>query len=179
MLLGEHEHSLDDKNRLTLPAKLREQLGDHVVITRGMDGCLYVYARPEFDQLAARIGSLDGLARGRAPMQRHFFVNATAAELDKQGRVVIPALLLEREAIGREVTVTGVCDHLEIWDRATWSKQLQEVKGAQKMLPSVLPTETDHVPVLADEVLTVLAPRPGETVIDCTFGAGGHSVAPR
>ena len=130
MLLGEHEHSLDDKNRLTLPAKLREQLGDHVVITRGMDGCLYVYARVEFDQLAARIGSLDGLAADTRRMQRHFFVNATAADLDKQGRVVIPSLLIEREGIGREVTVTGVGDHLEIWDRATWNEQLQAGEGS-------------------------------------------------
>ena len=63
-------------------------------------------------------------------MQRHFFVNATAADLDKQGRVVIPSLLIEREGIGREVTVTGVGDHLEIWDRAEWSKQLQEGEGS-------------------------------------------------
>jgi MraZ protein len=130
MLLGEHEHSLDDKNRLTLPAKLREQLGDHVVITRGMDGCLYVYARVEFDQLAARIGSLDSLSADTRRMQRHFFVNATAAGLDKQGRVVIPSLLLQREGIGRDVTVTGVGDHLEIWDRATWNEQLQAGEGS-------------------------------------------------
>ena len=130
MLLGEHEHSLDDKNRLTLPAKLREQLGDDVVITRGMDGCLYVYARGAWDVLAARIGGLDSLSADTRRMQRHFFANATAAELDKQGRIVIPALLLEREGIGREVTVTGVGDHLEIWDRATWRKQQQEVEGS-------------------------------------------------
>jgi MraZ protein len=130
MLLGEHEHSLDDKNRLTLPAKLREQLGDHVVITRGMDGCLYVYARGEFDQLAARIRSLDSLSADTRRMQRHFFVNATPAELDKQGRVVIPSLLIERVGIGREVTVTGVGDHLEIWDRATWSEQLEAGEGS-------------------------------------------------
>jgi MraZ protein len=130
MLLGEHEHSLDDKNRLTLPAKLREQLGDHVVITRGMDGCLYVYARDAWDALAARIGGLDSLSVDTRRMQRHFFVNATAADLDKQGRVVIPSLLLQREGIGRDVTVTGVGDHLEIWDRATWNEQLQAGEGS-------------------------------------------------
>ena len=63
-------------------------------------------------------------------MQRHFFANATAGELDKQGRIVIPAILLEREGIGREVTVTGVYDHLEIWDRAAWRTQLREVEGS-------------------------------------------------
>jgi MraZ protein len=130
MLLGEHEHSLDDKNRLTLPAKLREQLGDQVVITRGMDGCLYVYARSAFDELAARIRALDSLSAGARQMQRHFFGNATAGELDRQGRIVIPALLRERMGIGREVTVTGLGDHLEIWDRAVWRKQLQESEGS-------------------------------------------------
>ena len=129
MLLGQHEHSFDDKNRLTLPAKLREQLGDSVVVTRGMDGCLYVYARDAWDVLAARIGGLDTLSADTRRMQRHFFANATAGELDKQGRFVIPAVLLEQEGIGREVTVTGVGDHLEIWDRDEWGQQ-QEVEGS-------------------------------------------------
>jgi MraZ protein len=130
MLLGEHEHSLDDKNRLTLPARLRESLGDHVVVTRGMDGCLYVYARGAWDQLAGRISGLDALSAASRKMQRHFFVNATPAEVDKQGRIVIPAGLLQRTGIGREVTVAGVYDHLEIWDRAAWHAQLHEVEGS-------------------------------------------------
>ena len=130
MLLGEHEHSLDDKNRLTLPAKLREQLGDSVVITLGMDGCLYVYARDSFEELAARINALDSLSADARRMRRHFFGNATSGELDKQGRVVIPALLLDKESIGREVTVTGVGDHLEIWDRAKWRATLHESEGS-------------------------------------------------
>jgi MraZ protein len=130
MLLGEHGHSLDDKNRLTLPAKLREQLGEQVVVTRGMDGCLYVYARGDWERLAGRISGLDALSVESRRMQRHFFVNATAAELDKQGRIVIPPALLQRARIGREVTVTGVYDHLEIWDRAAWRAQLEEIEGS-------------------------------------------------
>ena len=130
MLLGEHEHSLDDKNRLTLPAKLREQLGNEVVVTRGMDGCLYVYARSDWEQLADRLGNLDALSADSRQMHRLFFANAAAVELDKQGRFVIPAPLLQRLGIGREVTVTGVHDHLEIWDRSEWSKQLEVVEGS-------------------------------------------------
>jgi MraZ protein len=130
MLLGQHEHSLDDKNRLTLPAKLRESLGGDVVVTLGMDGCLFVYARGDWDALAARIGGLDSLSAASRQMQRHFFANATAGELDKQGRIVIPAVLLEREGIGRDVTVAGVYDHLEIWDRARWRDQQHEVEGS-------------------------------------------------
>ena len=95
-----------------------------------MDGCLYVYARGAWDVLASRIGGLDSLSADTRRMQRHFFVNANNAQLDKQGRVVIPGLLLEREGIGREVTVTGVGDHLEIWDRATWGKQQQAGEGS-------------------------------------------------
>ena len=84
MLLGEHDHTLDDKNRLTLPAKLREQLGDEVVITRGLDGCLSVYSRAAFEVLAARIGTLDPLGRETRTMQRHFFPARRRGELDKR-----------------------------------------------------------------------------------------------
>jgi MraZ protein len=130
MLLGEHEHSLDDKNRLTLPAKLREHLGDRVVVSRGMDGCLFAYAREDWETLAGRIRALDPLSRESRVMQRHFFAGAVTAELDKQGRMVLPANLLAGAGIGREVTVAGVYDHLEIWDRAAWRAHLAEVEGS-------------------------------------------------
>ena len=130
MLLGEHEHTLDDKNRLTLPARLREHLGDRVVVTPGMDGCLYAYAQDEWERLAARIRALDPLSREARVMQRHFFSRAVTAELDKQGRMVLPAALLDSVGIRREVTIAGVYDHLEIWDRAAWRVHLQEVEGS-------------------------------------------------
>jgi MraZ protein len=130
MLLGEHEHTLDDKNRLTLPAKLREQLGAHVVVSRGLDGCLYVYSDGEWARLAERVGSLDPFSREARTMQRWFFASGADAELDKQGRMVIPAALLKIAGIGREVTVAGVYDHLEIWDRAAWREQQQTVEGS-------------------------------------------------
>jgi transcriptional regulator MraZ len=130
MLLGEHDHTLDDKNRLTLPAKLREQLGDEVVITRGLDGCLSVYSRAAFDVLAERMGTLDPLNRETRTMQRYFFTGAPPVELDRQGRMVIPAKLLESAGIEREVTVAGVYDHLEIWDRAKWRDQMTQAEGS-------------------------------------------------
>jgi MraZ protein len=130
MLLGEHEHTLDDKNRLTLPAKLREQLGERVVVSRGLDGCLYVYSDAEWARLAERVGSLDPFSREARTMQRWFFASGSDAELDKQGRMVIPATLLKNAGIGREVTVAGVYDHLEIWDRASWREQQQTVEGS-------------------------------------------------
>ncbi len=123
MLLGEYDHTLDDKNRLTLPAKLRAELGDEVVISRGLDGCLFLHSRAAFEVLAARMGTLDPFDRDARRLQRHFFTGAPPAELDKAGRMVIPAKLLEEFGIGREVTIAGVFDHLEIWDRAAWREQ--------------------------------------------------------
>ena len=130
MLLGEHEHSLDDKNRLTLPAKLRGEFEDGVVVTRGLDGCLRAYPRTAWAELATRIQSLDPLSEDARRMRRHFFSGAAQGELDKQGRMVIPAALLGSAGITREVTVAGVYDHIEIWDRARWGAQLHEVEGS-------------------------------------------------
>jgi MraZ protein len=130
MLLGEYEHTLDDKNRLTLPAKFREAFAGGVVVTRGMDGCLYAYNREDFARLVERMRALDPLSRETRVMQRHFFSGATDAEPDKQGRVMLPAALLQSAGLAREVVVAGVYDHVEIWDRAAWRQHLEEVEGS-------------------------------------------------
>jgi MraZ protein len=130
MLLGEYDHTLDEKNRLTLPAKLREELGEEVVITRGLDGCLFVYSKASFEILASRVGALDPFRPETRTMQRYFFTGAPPVELDRQGRMVVPTKLLERAGIGREVTIAGVFDHLEIWDRAAWREQLMQAEGS-------------------------------------------------
>jgi MraZ protein len=130
MLLGEHEHSLDEKNRLTLPAKLRAAFEEGVVVTRGLDGCLFAYPRGAWEQMSDRLRSLDPLAEGSRVLQRHFFAGAAAGDLDKQGRMVLPSGLIDHAGLGREVTVAGVYDHLEIWDRAKWRQQTHEVEGS-------------------------------------------------
>jgi MraZ protein len=130
MLLGEHEHSLDDKNRLTLPAKLRAAFEDGVVVSRGLDGCLYAYPRAEWQRLADRIAALDPLGEDARRMRRHFFSGASQGELDRQGRLVLSPTLIEYAGLDREVTVAGVHDHLEIWDRTKWRQQLHEVEGS-------------------------------------------------
>jgi MraZ protein len=140
MLLGEYEHTLDDKNRLTLPAKFREALAGGVVVTRGMDGCLYAYARADFDRLVERMGALDQLSRESRVLQRHFFSAATDAEPDKQGRVMIPAALVEAAKLKKDVVVAGVYDHVEIWDRASWRAHLEEVEGSAEHVAERLAT---------------------------------------
>jgi MraZ protein len=130
MLLGEYEHTIDDKNRLTLPAKFRQAFADGIVVTRGMDGCLYAYARAEWEELVSgRLATLDPLLKEGRRMQRFFFSAAVEGALDKQGRVMLPAALVQHANLGREVVVAGVYDHVEIWDRALWREELAQVEG--------------------------------------------------
>jgi MraZ protein len=130
MFFGEYEHTIDDKKRLTLPARFREALADGVVLTRGLDGCLNVYPRGDWSALDARIGALDPLSKETRDMTRFFYGAAADAELDKQGRVLVPPALVRHAGLGREVVVTGVRDHLEIWDRAVWAEQVTELEGS-------------------------------------------------
>src|SRR5919197_5228091 len=96
MLLGSYEHTIDDKNRLTLPAKYRQAFRDGLVVTRGFDGCLYAYRRADWDRLVeSRLASLDPLSPETRRLERFFYAGAAEAELDKQGRVMIPAQLIE------------------------------------------------------------------------------------
>jgi MraZ protein len=131
MLLGEYEHTIDDKNRLTLPAKFRRAFADGGVVTRGLDGCLYAWPDASWRQLVdSRLASLDVLSVQGRRLHRHFFSGATEAVPDRQGRVTIPPALLEHAKLGRDVVVAGVNDHLEIWDRAAWRRELSEVEGS-------------------------------------------------
>src|SRR6266850_1691536 len=101
MLLGEHEHTLDDKNRLTLPAKFRQDFAEGIVVTRGMDGCLFAYTRGDWSSLVERrLATLDPLSKEGRRMQRFFFSGAAETELDKQGRVGLPSALLEHATLG-------------------------------------------------------------------------------
>ena len=142
MLLGEFEHTIDDKNRLTLPAKFRQALSGGLVITRGMDGCLYAYRSEDWDHLIeSRLAELDPLSKEGRRMQRFFFSGAVEAELDKQGRVMIPAALIQHGGLGRNVVIVGMRDRLEIWDSATWRKEMKEVEGSAEDVAEHLATK--------------------------------------
>jgi len=143
MLLGEYDHTIDDKNRLTLPARFRTSLAEGVVVTRGMDGCLYAYPRGDWHELQSRVAELDPLSREGRTIQRHFFSGASEAELDKQGRIMIPAPLLRYAGLERDVVVAGVLDHLEIWDRESWRRELNEVEGSAEHVAERLAAKRD------------------------------------
>ena len=130
MLLGTHDHTIDDKNRLTLPAKFRAAFEGGVVVTRGLDACLVAFPRDEWARSQSRIAELDSLSGEARSLQRIVYANAVEGDLDKQGRVVISARLKEYAGLERDVVVAGVNDHLEIWDRAAWRAQLAELEGS-------------------------------------------------
>ena len=144
MLLGEYAHTLDDKNRLTLPAKFRESFVDGGVVTRGLDGCLYLFPRQQWEDLVSgRLAELDPLLEETRLMNRYFFSGAAEAEPDKQGRINVPPALIEHGRLGREVVVAGVQDHLEIWDRAAWREHLKQVEGSAQHVAERLAAKRD------------------------------------
>jgi MraZ protein len=131
MLLGEYEHTIDDKNRLTLPAKFRRAFEDGIVVTRGLDGCLYAWPPDAWESYrASTLATLQPLSKESRRMQRHFFSGASETAPDKQGRVSLPTALITHAKLGRDVVVAGVNDHLEIWDRDAWRAELAEVEGS-------------------------------------------------
>ena len=144
MLLGEHEHTIDDKNRLTLPAKFRGRFADGIVVTRGLDGCLFAYPRRDWDRIVeTRLAEIDQLSQEGRRLHRHFFSGAAEDELDKQGRVMLPAALINHAKLGREVVVAGVNDRLEIWDREAWRRELAEVEGSAEHVAERLAAKRD------------------------------------
>lgn len=131
MLTGHHDHTLDEKNRLTLPARYRNSFADGIVLAPALDTCVHAYTPVDWERLVAtRLGTLDPLSRDHRRMQRFFFASAVEAELDKQGRVMVPGSLAKHAGLGRDVVVAGVYDHLEIWDRAAWRTEMDEVEGS-------------------------------------------------
>ena len=144
MLLGTHEHTIDDKNRLTLPAKFRDSFAGGVIVARGLDHCLRVFRRADWARLVeSRLASLDPFSQATRRIQRFHFTGAAEAELDKQGRVMIPAVLIEHAQLGREVVVTGMGTHLEIWDREAWRRELAEVEGSAEDVAERLAAKSD------------------------------------
>lgn len=126
MLLGTHTPKLDDKGRVILPAKFREDLAGGIVITRGQDRCLYVFSTAEFEQKHARIRQAPLTDKQSRSFLRMFLSGASAEMPDSQNRISIPAHLREYAGLAKELVVTGVGDHAEIWDAAAWSAYLED-----------------------------------------------------
>lgn len=126
MLLGEYNHTLDEKGRLVLPSKFRADLADGCVVTKGQERCLYVFPLSQWAVEEARVRSLPRTDQRARRFARSFFASADSQEQDKQGRIQVHGKLREYAALQKEVTIVGVSDRLEIWDDQTWERLQSE-----------------------------------------------------
>ena len=120
MYMGEYNHTIDNKGRLIVPAKFREVLGDKFVVTKGMDHCLWLFDMEEWVRLEEKIQALPVTNQKARKLSRFFLAGATDCEVDKQGRILIPAPLRKHASLDKDVTLVGVGGHIEIWDKVTW-----------------------------------------------------------
>ncbi|MBO0461045.1 division/cell wall cluster transcriptional repressor MraZ [Enterococcus sp. DIV1298c] len=122
MLMGEYRHNIDAKGRLIVPSKLREELGEQFVLTRGLDGCLFGYPMSEWNELESKLNDMPLAKKDARTFVRFFYSAATECELDKQGRINIPNTLRNYATITKECVIIGVSNRIEIWDEAKWQE---------------------------------------------------------
>ncbi len=122
MFMGEHHHTIDDKGRLIIPAKFREELGEQFVITRGIENCIYAYSKDSWDKIVKQLETLPFTKKDARQFVRFFLSGATVAEFDKQGRVNITSPLITYANIRKECVIIGVGDRLEIWSDDHWNE---------------------------------------------------------
>ena len=122
MFMSEYNHTLDTKGRLIIPAKFREVLGEEFVISKGMDGCLFVYANDDWNAFEQKLTSLPLINKEARQFARFFLAGAATVEVDKQGRILLPPVLREYANLTKDVVLVGVLSRVEIWDKDRWQE---------------------------------------------------------
>ena len=126
MLIGEYHHNIDEKGRLIIPSKFREEIGNSVVVTRGLDGCLFVYSLVEQEKIVSKLKKLPFTKKDARTFTRFFLASATVCEFDKQGRINLVNSLIEYAGLKKECTIIGVNDRLEIWSLDKYNSLMEE-----------------------------------------------------
>lgn len=138
MLIGEYRHTLDTKKRLALPSKWRSELGSKLVITRGLDNCLFVYPVRAWDAITEKVGALPlGQADTRS-FNRFFLSGAVEVEVDGNGRILVPEFLKEFACLENKVVLAGIHDRIEIWDEERWNEYKSRIEGEADALAEKL-----------------------------------------
>ena len=126
MFMGEYHHNIDEKGRIVIPTKFREILADNFIVTRGIEKCLYVYAKKDWDKLVSKLNTLPFTKKDARNFIRSFFSGATECEFDRQGRTCIASPLIVYAGLTKECVIIGANDRIEIWDAAAWNTLLNE-----------------------------------------------------
>lgn len=122
MFIGEYQHSIDPKKRLAVPSKFRSELKNKVVVTRGLDKCLFIYPTAAWEEIAGKLGSMPVGESATRSFVRLMLAGATDCEIDKQGRILIPDYLKEYAGLRKEVIIAGLYNRLEVWAETKWSE---------------------------------------------------------
>lgn len=138
MFTGEFQHSIDDKGRMIMPAKFREMLGESFMLTKGLDGCLFVYPLAEWQNLESKLKNLPFTNKDARAFARFFFSGASECERDKQGRILLASNLREYANLLKDVVIIGVGTRLEIWSKEIWTGYSNEVEGNYEELAEKL-----------------------------------------
>lgn len=136
MFLGEFRHTLDEKSRITLPAKYRMELISGVVMTTGFNCCILLFSQQEFERLAEKMNTLQFIGREQASLRRKFYSDASDAIPDKQGRIIVPESLRRYASITSEVVIAGIGRYAELWNQDAWAQarvEMQEIAAQQDL----------------------------------------------
>jgi mraZ protein len=125
MFMGEFHHTIDSKGRLIVPSRVREDLGDQFIVTRGLEGCLFIYPKSEWDTIIQKYKQLPD-TKDRRYFMRIFLSGATTCELDKQGRINIPVPLVDYATLEKDCIIIGVDERLEVWSKERWENFIDE-----------------------------------------------------
>lgn len=128
MLMGEYHHSLDDKKRLIIPSKLREDLGDYVIVTRGLEDCLFIYSQSAWNDIVNKLKTLPFTKKDARSFTRLFLSGATVCEFDKQGRITLKEPHTNYASLIKDCVIVGVNDRLEIWSKTNWDNYFSNNK---------------------------------------------------
>ncbi len=124
MFMGEYNHTIDAKGRFIIPAKFRETLGDKFIVTKGLDGCLFVYPKSEWSLFEEKLKVLPLTNKDARQFTRFFLAGAAACEVDKQGRILLPQVLRDFAQLEKEIVLIGVASRVEIWSKINWEQSM-------------------------------------------------------
>ena len=134
MLIGEYLHTLDGKKRISLPSKFRKEVGRKVVVTRGLDTCLFMFSQKAWEKIAEKVSGLPVGQADTRGMSRFLLAGAVETEVDSAGRILIPDFLKDFAGLRSRVILAGVSDRVEIWNEKTWEEYKRKIeKGADQM----------------------------------------------
>lgn len=142
MFMGEYRHSLDAKNRMIIPAKFRDELGNTFVVTKGLDGCLTVYTSSQWTKIIEQLEKLPTTKKEARQYVRYLTSKASECELDGQGRIQLPQVLVSAADIKKKCVVVGAADHVEIWSEERWNAYEEE---AAESFESIAETLTEYL----------------------------------